>query len=278
MSTRFNVKSVTISYDGGITSTARLQKSKDQPEPVEPPSAGLITQDGWFGETWYKLEVPTDPSATLDATVLDSYASVTPESSVEGLAYDGTDLWVSDNNGVYNGNRSLLRVTPSTLAVTRATSPPIEAALRDLAVDGDYLRVINSTRIYRYDIDSDTFVDYITDPTGASTTMNCIELREGMIWLVQREPGGFSTPWRMWQLNATTGAFISSKTITDLPTSEIVWGLQYLDGYWWMGSLSNPFLYKYDWDSNSVVQRLYLDTIHEDIIPWPVAYVPEGVM
>ncbi|MGH0052415.1 MAG: hypothetical protein ACQ5SW_03365 [Sphaerochaetaceae bacterium] len=278
MPTRYNVKSVTISYDGGISSTARLQKSKDQPEPSEPLPAGLITQDGWFGEPWYKLEVPTDPSATLDATVLDSYDNVTPESSVEGLVYDGTNLWASDNNGVYNGNRSLLRVTPSTLAVTRATEPPLGLSLRDLAVDGDYLRVINGSRIYRYDIDADSFVDYVSDPTGASTTMSCLEFRDGMIWLVQRESGGFSAPWRMWQLNATTGAIITSKTITDIPTGDIVWGLQYLDGYWWIGSAANPFLYKYDWDSNTVVQRLYLDTIHEDIVPFPVAYVPEDVM
>ncbi len=106
----------------------------------------------------------------IDTTIVQSWSvtDVAPGGSPQGLAFDGTSLWLSA--GGSDDQVLELNTSGATLsAVTSHVAPPdAEGIVRDMAFDGEHLWVANSgtSHIYQLDRSSGAILDSIPTPSG----------------------------------------------------------------------------------------------------------------
>lgn len=125
------------------------------------PLAGYIWMANAENDSLYKIKV-------LDSTIVQVWdiLGVAPGGSSQGLAFDGTNIWMSD--GGTNDKIIKLNTGGATLSILKSiTAPPnAEGTIREIAFDGTDLWACNSTtaQIYKIDTASGALLDSVPTP------------------------------------------------------------------------------------------------------------------
>lgn len=148
-----------------------------------------------------------------------------------------------------------------------------DSSLQGITFDGTYLWISsagNADKIFQVDASADTLVviNSFTAPPSGQGTIRDLAWLAGRLWAINSGSSTYKTPARLYELNPSNGAII---TTIDIPTPEPR-GLTYISGYsnvygsgieagFYFTDSEKDYVYRYRLD------RPYFDTLFSTPIP-----------
>ncbi|HUA26220.1 MAG TPA: hypothetical protein VMA54_18970 [Steroidobacteraceae bacterium] len=147
------------------------------------------------------------------ATILREYGPFADVTRVNGVSYDGTNVWIATGD-------ALKAINPESGSTVRSLDVPAHAGT---AFDGKHLYQISGDRIQKLDPTTGRVISVIPTPDGGASGM---AWAEGSLWVGQHRNR------RIHQVEPQTG-----KILRTLESSRFVTGVTWVEGELWHGTL-----------------------------------------
>jgi glutamine cyclotransferase len=161
------------------------------------------------------------------ATILQEYGPFPGVTHVNGVSYDGTNVWIGAGD-------ALKAVDPASGAIVRSLEVPAHAGT---AFDGRHLYQISGDRIQKIDPTTGSVIATVPTPEGGASGM---AWAEGSLWVGQYRNR------KIHQVDPETGAILRT-----IESNRFVTGITWVEGELWHATLEAE---------NSELRRIHPET------------------
>lgn len=168
------------------------------------------------------------------ATILREYGPFPDVARVNGVSYDGVNVWIAAGD-------SLNAINPESGEIVRALDVPAHAGT---AFDGEHLYQISGDRIQKVDPATGRVISTIPTPEGGASGM---AWAEGTLWVGQHRNR------KIHQVDPQTGVILRS-----IDSNRFVTGVTWVEGELWHGTweAEESELRRIDPQSGEVLEQL----------------------